>query len=179
MTCPEHFEVNPLYQAANGTGERATVKQKDLQTVIDCCLTSDPMDRQLEYRLAFKGGTVNREALFELLTKHARSHRPQQMGGFKQGGTVTGRMSGSGHIEVATPRPLKDAALDGLAKAMKDYLCVDAEARFKLLCQENGIDPAKYAGRNFGLQRMALGNELRNRLKKGETVTVCRTKVLK
>ena len=79
---------------------------------------------------------------------------------------------------VERPRSLPDKVVasssDALALAIKIYLEPHPPARFAALCQENGIDSMKYAGpgKGFGLQRMALGNELRNRLKKGEAVKV-------
>lgn len=172
MTCPDNFDVNPLYQAANGTGERCKVNRKDLQAVLEC-YCPDPQSFFAQTNLLDeKGGSVKREALFNLLAAHARSHakEPHEL-------SVTGR-------DMSLPRnqptlmhhfprdEVVAASSDGLALAIKLYLDPHPMARFTALCQENGIDPMKYAGRNFGLQRMALGNELRNRLKKGERVLV-------
>lgn len=192
-------DFDPLYDAANRTGDRIGVSRKLVDALSACYGTTDPHEaRQLVHGLGLDGGgprvTVNRTALFALLVAHARTHHAgtkvsadpscncptcvAARGGGKvikanpptTIGAETGRVSAVGTNKAAKPR--STGAVDDLATALKDYLSTDAEKRFALLAKDNGVDPTKYAGRNFGLQRMALGNELRNRWKKGETIRV-------
>lgn len=190
MPCADNFEVNPLFEAANLSGEKVRVPRRDLDIVI-ACLTSGlkettEMEAELNIGPHRTRPTVNRAALFALLTRHSRHHRALLEG--------TQRIIRADPVPTLSPTgrdmtrpenqpqpqklPRSTGAADELADAFKGYLSTDPEARFKEVCKANGIDPAKYAGRNFGLQRMGLGNDLRNRLKKGTPVTIG-SKVLK
>jgi len=66
---------------------------------------------------------------------------------------------------------------DALAQRLKEYLYpdgakkVDAD-RLAKLCKDNSIDQSKYSHLNTGMQRMTVGNILRQRHAKGETVTI-------
>lgn len=186
MTCPNNFDVNPLYQAANGTGERCKINRKDLQVVLECYCPDNTSFLAQTSLLDSKGSTVNRDNLFNLLVAHAKSHakEPHEIVSFGLVdesnlldkncvvGSITNRTMYKGPPQSIPRDSVVAASSDGLALAIKLFLDPHPMARFTALCQENGIDPMKYAGRNFGLQRMALGNELRNRLKRNERVLV-------
>lgn len=189
MTCHDDFDVNPLYAATHLPGERVRAPRKDIDVVI-ACVAGEDHNKARELHNSLKAGpngsrpTVDKDALSALMILHSRHHRslmePQRrviradppstlegmIVGVDKGGkdkTVYAAVKGDKILAVGP---------DELAVAFKAYLSEDPEARFKLVCKANGIDPTKYAGRNFGLQRMALGNELRNRVKKGTAVTV-------
>lgn len=63
---------------------------------------------------------------------------------------------------------------DALAKTLTLYRAnaANTETAFIKVCNENKIDPKRWEGRNHGLQWMALSNILRNRVRKGQAVTI-------
>lgn len=67
------------------------------------------------------------------------------------------------------------SVLTEATRTVKDGLVVTDLAAVHRICRENGIDPARWAIRNAGQQRMNLGNVLRGMVNRGERVVIAGT----
>lgn len=191
MSCPDDYDFDDLYRAADKTQDKVSVPKVALAVLVDCYMSGRQEDgRAKVYELHIEGKgnkqTVDRAALFALLMSHADMHRddwtPRAQPDPSCSCAVCTKLRNGKPApikSVATPIGQKAAAVrasvsnsDDLALAIKEFFADDPITKFDRLCKDNGINPTKYAGRGFGLQRMALGNELRNRMKRGDAIKV-------